>query len=100
MNRAVFVVVCLLGAGCATQGPAPKQPPPDIPARWSGEGTETPVTQEPRWCGFHDPTLEALLGEALRVNNELATSATRVYRARLLARLQTPSSPLRQSDRG
>ncbi|QQJ99900.1 efflux transporter outer membrane subunit [Burkholderia ambifaria] len=94
----VFACAAALLAGCAG---ARHEPVPAVamPANWAAPvATNAPATTRDWWRGFGDPQLDALIDDALRVNNDLAIAAIRVSRAQLQAGLAdtnlTPSVTL------
>ena len=78
MNR--FVLIGLLLAGCSTVPPY-RKPTLDLPQQWQ-ETAPRPVEGARWWAIYHDPALEALIGEAFRSNADLVVAAARVDEAR------------------
>lgn len=80
--------LALLLGGCATSQRSSYQPPQtSVPADWSQRGAVREVAADQWWKQFGDTTLDALVDEALRKNNDLAVAAIKVRRARLQAGL-------------
>src|SRR5438105_15652424 len=77
-----FVAAALLG-GCAI-GPNYKRPvvaePPNFRGQAAAEAAS--LADAPWWEAFQDPTLQALIQEALRRNYDVAIAAARVQEAR------------------
>lgn len=73
-------------AGCTA--PAPRAPEaPALPGAWTSPQPQGIATPELRawWTYFHDPALDALVGEALERNLDLAIANRRLREARLQA---------------
>lgn len=89
-NAIAAAALCLL-AGCALTRSHDTPPAVHMPAAWQSADTATPARNEgkrmPWWRAFDDPTLDALITKALRVNNDVAVAAIRMRRARLQAGL-------------
>lgn len=73
-------------AGCA-QAPLQPVPTPEPPAAWR-HPVGSAALQAAWWAGFGDPTLVALVREALANNQDLRLAAARVAEARALATAQ------------
>ena len=71
-------------AGCITLGPDYERPEVPMPAGYSAEAPAGEIPDE-WWRQFGDPTLDALVGEALVANQDLAAAAARVEEVRALA---------------
>lgn len=80
------VVGALNLAGCA-QAPLQPVPTPEPPAAWR-HPVGSASLQAAWWAGFGDPTLVALVREALANNQDLRLAAARVAEARALAAAQ------------
>jgi NodT family efflux transporter outer membrane factor (OMF) lipoprotein len=82
----VVLLFCL--QGCAAQLHTPYQTPElTLPPSWQQQ-TEATVRLQGRWWErFGDPTLNSLVDEALRRNNDLAAAAILVRKAQLQAEL-------------
>ncbi len=79
----------LLGGGCAI---APARDALPMPDAWRATTTATPLavpSTQAWWQDFGDPTLTALIDDALARNTELASAALRVYGAQLRAGAST-----------
>lgn len=76
----------LLGACSGLDAPtvAPLEPPPDT---WSDASKTGPVAEDSWWQSFSDPSLDALIREALANNRDLAAAATAVDAAVARARI-------------
>jgi len=64
---------------------------PAVPAAWQqagGAAADGPVERGPWWTVLGDPTLDALIDEALARNREVARSALRLQQAVLQARIE------------
>jgi outer membrane protein, multidrug efflux system len=79
----VFAVAAALLGGCAI-GPNYKRPAVATPETFREQATAEAVSfaDAPWWEAFHDPTLKALIQEALRNNYDAAIAAARVQEAR------------------
>lgn len=83
---AALAAALLAGCGLPTLQPAPVLPA--LPAQWSQMPTATgdaPV--QAWWLPLHDAALDALIGQALRSNRDVARSALRWQQAALQARV-------------
>ena len=84
----VAVVSAALLGGCAL-GPDYKQPAVARPETFRGQAATESVSfaDAPWWEAFQDPTLTALIQEALRQNYDAAIAAARVQEARAVLRI-------------
>jgi outer membrane protein, multidrug efflux system len=89
--RGVVLAAALLLAGCATVGP--EHVPPPSPASAVGpfvSGTgplfSDAAPRDDWWRLYQDPTLDALVAEALVANKDLAVAAANLRQARALLR--------------
>ncbi len=82
-------------AGCSSLNTPWQAPEVTVPAKWSTVTDASIKEPEAWWKNFDDPRLDALVDQALRVNNDFAAAAIRVRRAQLQAGLvdtnRTPS---------
>ena len=80
---AAIIVGATLLAGCAI-GPNYRRPQVDVPARFRGQTDKRPVSfaDLPWWRVFKDPTLQALIAEGLRNNDDLRIAVARIEQAR------------------
>jgi NodT family efflux transporter outer membrane factor (OMF) lipoprotein len=84
-RRITLVIAGVMLAGCATP------PVPDLsvrtPEAWSQSPTPAapPAQMQEWWKALHDPALDALVGEALNKNLDIAQAAKRLQRERILA---------------
>jgi NodT family efflux transporter outer membrane factor (OMF) lipoprotein len=88
--RSVAAVVAAVGlAACSALSETPHTvPPADLPLAFqSGAPSAAWPSTGPWWTAFGDPTLTALVLQALARNNDLAAAAIKVRRARLAAGL-------------
>lgn len=88
---AALAATLVLG-GCTLFQPEPRaQRPLEVPSAWQQPQSGMPgaaATLPARWwTAFGDPQLDALVDDALRTNNNLATAGIRVQRAQLQAGL-------------
>lgn len=91
-NALLLACATWLVTGCAG---APYAPPAlQVPSAWSQATTNTsnaPASladgAQAFWKHFNDPSLDALIDDALRTNNDLAAATIRVRRAQLQAGL-------------
>lgn len=75
-------------SGCTSASRHAPPPAPELPAQWAGPvARQASATPDGWWRRFGDPTLDRLIDDALRTNNDLAAAAIRVYRAQLQAGL-------------
>lgn len=83
MNRALVSAAALSVAACSF-APAYRRPTVVAPKdfRFASPGETTSVADLPWWEIFKDPTLQALIREALVANQDLAIAAARVDQAR------------------
>jgi multidrug efflux system outer membrane protein len=91
-KRGLSLIFWLLLAGCATS--LPKVEPeklPAVPAEFKENWTiATPAEAQPRgewWKTFSDPVLDELVARAERSNTSIQLAATRLARARAVARI-------------
>ena len=79
----VAIVAAALLGGCAL-GPNYKRPAVANPETFRGQATAEAASfaDAPWWEAFQDPTLKALIEEALRNNYDAAIAAARVQEAR------------------
>lgn len=89
------VLAALLLSGCAglMESDAPR-PQVTVPGTWSqSPASSTPTSAtlwaaiDPWWQSFHDPVLSDLIEQALKRNNDLASAALTLRKARLQAGL-------------
>src|SRR5712691_6004113 len=90
--RKFLAIGLLLAAGC-TVGPDYHPPKTEVPAEYgrSGSGgqpttnpTTEPVSLALWWTAFDDPTLNALIEQAIKSNQDLKIAESRVREARAL----------------
>ena len=86
------LVAALLAAGCTAFQPERRpEKPLALPSAWQqpqpGTASAAAVFPAKWWSAFGDPRLDALVDQALRVNNDLAAAGIRVQRAQLQAGL-------------
>ncbi|ALV07347.1 NodT family efflux transporter outer membrane factor (OMF) lipoprotein [Roseateles depolymerans] len=81
--------LALILQACATPAPAPA-PSVQLPAAWQVEGGRLAVASQ-WWRGFHDPTLDALVDEALKNNFDLRLATARLQEARAMTAAQRGS---------
>ena len=82
---AALVALAALVSGCAPVGPNYKRPEPPTPAQYRFAATPSDaasLADLPWWQVFEDPTLQALIREAVANNLDLRAAAARVERAR------------------
>src|SRR4051812_22484150 len=91
-RRAAFrgvtaIVFAWLAAGCAPVGPNYKRPDVATPPqyRFAGTSQAESFADLAWWQVFDDPTLQALIREAIANNLDLRAAAARVERFRALA---------------
>jgi multidrug efflux system outer membrane protein len=82
--RVAAAVLALLAAGCAPVGPNYRRPAMPTPAqyRFVESSQAESLADVPWWQVFDDPTLQALIREAIANNLDLRAAAARVERAR------------------
>ena len=80
-------VVSLLVAGCAVTREPERKPELPLPAALPAVVGTTVDLPGPWWALFGDPTLDALIREALANNADAAIAAARVAEARAIARI-------------
>jgi multidrug efflux system outer membrane protein len=84
----VFVLAAMsLLAGCAVTREPERRPELSLPAALPAVDGTTVDLPDPWWTIFGDPTLDALVREALANNVDAAVAAARVAEARALARI-------------
>jgi NodT family efflux transporter outer membrane factor (OMF) lipoprotein len=86
------LVAALLAAGCTAFQPERRpEKPLELPSAWQqpqpGTASAAAVFPAKWWSAFGDPRLDALVDQALQVNNDLAAAGIRVQRAQLQAGL-------------
>ena len=96
------ILFALLLAGCATS--LPKVEPeklPAVPAEFKENWTvSSPAEAQPRgewWKAFNDPVLDQLVARAERSNTSIQVAATRLARARAIARVTDADRSLQAS---
>ena len=92
MRRSV-AVIALLATGCASMAPQYARPDPRIPTSWPvGDpylrASEAALPAVPYTQIFQDPRLQALIGQALTNNRDLAIAAANIAAAREQVRIQ------------
>jgi NodT family efflux transporter outer membrane factor (OMF) lipoprotein len=88
-SRVLICIVAISGltTGCTSVRSDYVSPQIKAPAHWEGKtGSEANIADK-WWTGFGDPTLDKLIEATLKSNNDLASTAIRVRRARLESRL-------------
>jgi len=89
----LILVVSVLAVGCNYKKETDTPPPVEVPDTYS-EGAEVPPRPEPKaepvrdvrwWRSMRDPTLSALIEEALRRNQSVKAGWARVRQARFIA---------------
>lgn len=87
-RAAALAGTLVLLSGCTSASHNAPPPAPELPAQWAGPvARQASATPDGWWRRFGDPTLDRLIDDALRTNNDLAAAAIRVYRAQLQAGL-------------
>ena len=81
------VAMSLLVAGCAVTREPERKPDLPVPAALPAVVGTTVDLPDPWWALFGDPTLDALIREALANNADAAIAAARVAEARAIARI-------------
>lgn len=81
------LAAALLLAGCAVTREPERKPELPLPAALPAVNGTTVDLPDPWWTLFGDPTLDALVREALANNADAAVAAARVAEARALARI-------------
>lgn len=86
------LIACLFLAACSTAPLGPQSPGIAVPSSWNrltGADSAAPLTESPGaevdhawWTRFGDPTLDALVAEALANNKSLQIAKARVEEAR------------------
>lgn len=87
MRRVSVLVLSLTLAGCGALNSHYTPPAVTTAQSWAEGGQGTAVVAPDWWKAFDDPTLDALVAEALKRNNDLAVAAIRVSQARARAGL-------------
>jgi multidrug efflux system outer membrane protein len=85
VKRAVLVLLVATLAGCKVAGPNYQRPPVTIPDQFygaNGAATSASLADAPWFDVFGDPTLRALIDEALRNGYDARIAAARVEEAR------------------
>jgi multidrug efflux system outer membrane protein len=82
MRRLARISLSLLVAGCST-APAYQRPPVELPAAWQQSAPRYALDGQ-WWRIYGDPSLDALVAEALKGNADLLVAAARVDEARAL----------------
>jgi len=77
----IATLIATLLSGCFTLGPDYRRQAIDTPDAWPAPTTAASVPAE-WWRGYHDPTLEAMIDEALVHNADLRLAIARVDEAR------------------
>jgi NodT family efflux transporter outer membrane factor (OMF) lipoprotein len=82
------LAAALLAAGCTAFQPERRpEKPLELPSAWQqpqpGTASAAAVFPAKWWSAFGDPRLDALVDQALQVNNDLAAAGIRVQRAQL-----------------
>src|SRR5690606_35026976 len=88
--RLAMLASALALAGCGAMMKTPYTAPEvAMPGQWQAPAVpaQQAMSAYPWWHRFNDPALNALVGEALRTNNDLAAATIRVRRAQLIAGL-------------
>ena len=83
----VALIVSLLLDGCTLTRAHYARPPVDLPQTYLHADQNAKVSLDHWWQRFGDPTLNALVAEALRRNNDLALAVLNVQTAQLQAHL-------------
>ncbi|MCB9377142.1 MAG: efflux transporter outer membrane subunit [Holophagales bacterium] len=89
MSRRVLssLVLAGLAAGCSL-APEPRVPAVEAAPEWRAEAPPVPGAIAPEWwTAFGDPTLDALVAEALEQNRDLRLAVARLDETRALARI-------------
>src|SRR5689334_6336913 len=92
MRKSIAIVLLLVG-GC-TVGPDYHTPKTEMPSEYGSLGASTQPTTKPSttqpvslglwWTAFDDPTLNALIEQAIKSNPDLKIAQSRVLEARAL----------------
>jgi multidrug efflux system outer membrane protein len=77
-----MVAVMLALSGCIVSRVDPQKPELPLPAALPAQADDAAQLPDPWWTIFHDPTLDALVAEALAHNADVAVAAGRVAEAR------------------
>jgi len=81
--RLVTLAVLLIVSGCSVPPVQPAAPSVPFSAAFAQGGPAAgPVLDHSWWAGYGDPTLTALIEEALAANHDVATALQRVVQAR------------------
>ncbi len=100
MIRIPLLSLLVLGLGACAVGPDYAPPALDLPQRWSGAaGGKTSPRPSEWWRGFRDPTLNALIDQAIAGNLDVAQAKARIREARA-AREQAVGALFPQIDGG
>lgn len=82
--RNLLAIALIISAGC-TVGPDYQRPATTMPAAYgAASATTRPVSLAQWWTTFDDPTLSALIEEAIKSNQDLKIAESRVREARAL----------------
>lgn len=90
LQALTLAALALAAGGCALTRTPYSAPEPAVPAQWDTPSpAAAPATPsiERWWTGFDEPTLSALVDEALRRNADMAVAALSVKQAQLAAEL-------------
>ena len=90
LQALTLAALTLLASGCAVTRTPYSAPEPAVPAQWDTPSPSTApaaATTDRWWTRFDDPTLTALVDEALRRNADMAVAALSVRQAQLAAGL-------------
>lgn len=80
-SSAVIAIIAGGVGGCVV-GPDYRAPSTPTPAHWAGQPAGGPAELSRWWLRFDDPTLDALIDEAMRANLDVAAAQARVRAAR------------------
>jgi multidrug efflux system outer membrane protein len=87
-RRTLVVALVAAALGGCSLWPGYKKPAMDMPAQWTDAPAQGKAIAGERWWSLYgDATLDALVGEALTHNRDLAIAAARVDEARALLRI-------------
>src|SRR5512145_363968 len=86
-RAAASLVLVLAVTGCALTREPDRKPQLPLPAALPAVNEAGAALADPWWSIFGDPTLDALVAEALANNADAAIAAARVAEARALARI-------------
>lgn len=90
LQALTLAALTLLASGCAVTRTPYSAPEPAVPAQWDTTSPSTApaaATTDRWWTRFDDPTLTALVDDALRRNADMAVAALSVKQAQLAAGL-------------